>query len=525
MRKESRNPSGKMAPRVVAWGLSALLLVGSMPAQALAAETADVAVTPDQTEVVEETAGAQTQAADGQAAVEQPVEVAQPAEEVAVEEQTLAADAQGLEEAATSGEVEAPAEPQELEAQATTQRTFALNGQWHVFYPKIANKANGCDYVFTLTQASKVSLAIDNQCTNQVSRVLSDDYGNELWTDWQSSYKPEADQCYLKAGTYYLCVYADHPNSRFGSGYIRVKGSASVTNYPIANNDSVDRAIAIRDGVEHTGLFTSNDAGVGYYKFTLSSTKKVKICCYENDAQTDSIDYVNLYDANHGRTYLGEVGTSGTWQQELSAGTYYIKVSRSRKGSGPYTVKWTTGSDNNKGGGQSGGNGSGQASVARTPRVSYRTHVQRVGWQGYVSDGDMSGTTGRSLRLEGINVKLSDLPCAGGIQYRTHVQRIGWQGWRADGQMAGTSGMSRRLEAIEIRLTGELANRYDVYYRVHCQRFGWMGWAKNGARSGSAGYSRRLEGIQVVLVRKGQPAPGATYRGVTQRYATAFRQR
>ena len=137
----------------------------------------------------------------------------------------------------------------------------------------------------------------------------------------------------------------------------------------------------------------------------------------------------------------------------------------------------------------------------------------------------MSGTTGRSLRLEGINISLSDLPCAGGIQYRTHVQRIGWQGWRADGQMAGTSGMSRRLEAIEVRLTGELASRYDVYYRVHCQKFGWMGWAKNGARSGSAGYSRRLEGIQVVLVRKGQPAPGATYRGVTQRYATPFRQR
>ena len=159
------------------------------------------------------------------------------------------------------------------------------------------------------------------------------------------------------------------------------------------------------------------------------------------------------------------------------------------------------------------------------PHVSYRTHVQRVGWQDYVADGAMSGTSGRSLRLEGINIRLSDLPCAGGIQYRTHVQRIGWQGWRRDDQMAGTSGRSFRLEAIEIKLYGELAQKYDVYYRVHCQRFGWMGWAKNGERSGSAGYSRRLEGIQIVLVPKGNPAPDATYLGITQRIAACFRQR
>jgi uncharacterized protein YjdB len=161
----------------------------------------------------------------------------------------------------------------------------------------------------------------------------------------------------------------------------------------------------------------------------------------------------------------------------------------------------------------------------KVPSVSYRTHVQRIGWQKYVKDGAMSGTSGRSLRLEGINIKLSNLPCSGGIQYRTHVQRIGWQGWRKNGKMAGTSGKSYRLEAIEIKLYGELAKKYDVYYRVHCQRFGWMGWAKNGQRSGSAGYSRRLEGIQIVLVKKGSPAPGKTFKGVTQKYGKAFAQK
>ena len=160
-----------------------------------------------------------------------------------------------------------------------------------------------------------------------------------------------------------------------------------------------------------------------------------------------------------------------------------------------------------------------------TPHVSYRTHVQRIGWQGYVSDGAMSGTSGRSLRLEGINIRLPGMPCSGGIQYRTHVQRIGWQGWRRDNAMAGTKGKSYRLEAIEIKLYGEMSDRYDVYYRVHCQRFGWMGWARNGQRSGSAGYSRRLEGIQIVLVPKGQPGPGPTLNGITQRFSAPFRQK
>lgn len=67
-----------------------------------------------------------------------------------------------------------------------------------------------------------------------------------------------------------------------------------------------------------------------------------------------------------------------------------------------------------------------------------------------------------------------------------------------------------RLEAIQIKLTGEMANKYDIYYRVHAQNFGWMGWAKNGESAGTAGYSYRLEGIQIKLVKKGGAAPGST---------------
>ena len=141
--------------------------------------------------------------------------------------------------------------------------------------------------------------------------------------------------------------------------------------------------------------------------------------------------------------------------------------------------------------------------------VMYRTHVQSIGWQDFVRDGKMSGTSGRSKRLEGIQIKLSS-KLKGNVEYQTHVQDIGWQGWKSNGTMSGTSGQSKRLEAIRIRLTGEIANKYDVYYRVHCQSYGWLGWAKNGEASGSEGFSKRLEGIEICLVKKGGKAPGTT---------------
>ena len=144
------------------------------------------------------------------------------------------------------------------------------------------------------------------------------------------------------------------------------------------------------------------------------------------------------------------------------------------------------------------------------PTIKYRTHVQNVGWQNYVADGQMAGTSGQSLRLEGMNIKLENQNCSGDIEYRTHIQNIGWENqWKKNDEMSGTSGRSYRLEAMQIRLTGELAEKYDVYYRVHAQNIGWMSWAKNGEESGTAGHSYRLEGMQIVLVKKGENPPVA----------------
>lgn len=78
--------------------------------------------------------------------------------------------------------------------------------------------------------------------------------------------------------------------------------------------------------------------------------------------------------------------------------------------------------------------------------------------------------------------------------------------------MSGTEGKALRLEAIQIKLTGAIAEYYDVYYRVHAQTYGWLGWAKNGQSAGTEGLAKRLEGIEIQLVRKGAKAPGSTNR-------------
>lgn len=169
---------------------------------------------------------------------------------------------------------------------------------------------------------------------------------------------------------------------------------------------------------------------------------------------------------------------------------------------------------------------------AYNANIMYKTHVQSFGWQTWKTNGQMSGTSGKAKRLEGINIKLSNAPYSGGVRYTTHVQSYGWQGnendpntWRKDGEMSGTSGQAKRLEAIRISLYGEMAEHYDIYYRVHAQSFGWLSWAKNGESSGTAGLAKRLEGIQIILVPKGSPEPGRTYDNITATNTVSFIRR
>ncbi|WKY46179.1 cadherin-like beta sandwich domain-containing protein [Eubacteriaceae bacterium ES2] len=140
---------------------------------------------------------------------------------------------------------------------------------------------------------------------------------------------------------------------------------------------------------------------------------------------------------------------------------------------------------------------------------TYQTHVENIGWQGFVSDSEISGTEEQGLRMEGIKIELDDQENLG-VEYSTYVENIGWQDFVADGEMSGTEGQALRLEAIKINLNGDNADQYDIYYQVHAQNFGWLDWARNGEAAGTTGLGYRLEGIKILVVPKGQATPGDT---------------
>ena len=134
------------------------------------------------------------------------------------------------------------------------------------------------------------------------------------------------------------------------------------------------------------------------------------------------------------------------------------------------------------------------------PEVTYRTHVENIGWQNYVKESEIAGTSGKSYRLEGINIKLQGSYSDLNIKYQVHIQNIGWQDWKTNGEMAGTEGRSYRLEGIKIRL--ESSDEYSIMYRVHVQNIGWQDWKTDGEMAGTEGQSLRLEAIQIKIVPK-----------------------
>ena len=127
--------------------------------------------------------------------------------------------------------------------------------------------------------------------------------------------------------------------------------------------------------------------------------------------------------------------------------------------------------------------------------VNARGHVQNIGWMPWVADSQTAGTTGRSLRMEAIELR-------GGVgRVSAHVQDIGWMPAVPNGTTAGTTGRSLRMEAI--RVTSDVPG-WAIECRAHVQDVGWMPWVADGQTCGTTGRSKRLEAVQLRLT------PGAT---------------
>ena len=139
-----------------------------------------------------------------------------------------------------------------------------------------------------------------------------------------------------------------------------------------------------------------------------------------------------------------------------------------------------------------------------TANIAYNSHVQDYGWEEDFSkkDGEISGTTGASKRIEALKIELGSLKKTypnTSIKYQVHVQDYDWMNWKKDGEVAGTIGESKRIEAIKIKLQG--LDEYSVIYRVHVQDYGWTDWNSNGEIAGTIGKSKRIEAIQIKIIK------------------------
>lgn len=90
--------------------------------------------------------------------------------------------------------------------------------------------------------------------------------------------------------------------------------------------------------------------------------------------------------------------------------------------------------------------------------IDTEAHVQNYGNMGPFAMGTAAGTSGAGLRLENICLTLENLP-GYTILYDVHVEKQGWlrdendaSTWFKSGETAGTSGLSLRLEGIRIKL-------------------------------------------------------------------------
>ncbi|WP_025162999.1 glucosaminidase domain-containing protein [Paraclostridium bifermentans] len=138
--------------------------------------------------------------------------------------------------------------------------------------------------------------------------------------------------------------------------------------------------------------------------------------------------------------------------------------------------------------------------IKPTYNVSYRGHVEGIGWMPWISNGDTTGTVEQCRRLEALEIKLQNPEPGMKLRYRGHVEGIGWMPWVDEGNVVGTVEQSLRLEAVQIDLIGAPKD-YHVEYRVHVEGIGWMPWVNDGMIAGTVEQYKRIEAIQLRVIK------------------------
>jgi hypothetical protein len=125
--------------------------------------------------------------------------------------------------------------------------------------------------------------------------------------------------------------------------------------------------------------------------------------------------------------------------------------------------------------------------------ITYRSYIEDYGWLDWVGDGEMSGTQGRKLAIQAIQIE-------GGLgrdilsTYQVYCETNGETAWAKCGEVSGTQDLNRDVQAIRIN-----AN-VPIRYRTYCQKKGWTPWVTNGQWSGARDEGLRVEAIQIEVL-------------------------
>ena len=84
--------------------------------------------------------------------------------------------------------------------------------------------------------------------------------------------------------------------------------------------------------------------------------------------------------------------------------------------------------------------------------ISYDVHMEKVGDLKGSIEGQVEGSIGQAKRLEGITINVKNIPKGYKLLYRTHIENQGWGNWCNSGEYSGTKGKGLRMEAVEIKI-------------------------------------------------------------------------
>ena len=88
--------------------------------------------------------------------------------------------------------------------------------------------------------------------------------------------------------------------------------------------------------------------------------------------------------------------------------------------------------------------------LTNSGNIKYNAHISNAGWlNDWTNEGIAIGDNNNNI--EAIIIKLENMDNYS-VAYRVHIQNVGWQEWKYDGEIAGTTGKSLGIEAIQIKI-------------------------------------------------------------------------